>query len=114
MKERPDTELLREYAEQGSEAAFGEIVARYTDLVYSAALRQVRSPDFAHDIAQSVFADLARKAHSLARNVKTHASLVGWLYRATRYAALRHLRDEYRRQTRERQLMPYLTADAEP
>ena len=30
-----DAELLREYAEHGSEAAFAEIVRRYVDLVYT-------------------------------------------------------------------------------
>src|SRR6185436_2641629 len=65
MKARSDAELLREYAEQGSEAAFSEIVARHTDLVYSASLRQAGSHDLARDIAQNVFTDLARKARSL-------------------------------------------------
>ena len=46
MQAKADAQLLREYARQGSEAAFGEIVARYTDLVYSAVLRQVGSADF--------------------------------------------------------------------
>src|SRR4051794_19505615 len=58
MKVKSDAELLREYAQRGSEAAFGEIVARYTDLVYSAARRQVGATDPASDIAQSVFTDL--------------------------------------------------------
>ena len=111
MKERSDKELLWEYAEQGSERAFGEIVARYTDLVYSAALRQVGSADLARDIAQTVFTDLARKA--VAGQLRPDASLAGWLYRATRYAALRHLRDEHRRQARERQAMQYFTPAAE-
>jgi len=34
------TQLLREYARHGSEAAFRELVARYTDFVYSVALRR--------------------------------------------------------------------------
>src|SRR6266571_8494814 len=36
-----DTQLLRRYAEEGSEPAFNKLVARHIDLVYSAALRQV-------------------------------------------------------------------------
>jgi RNA polymerase sigma factor (sigma-70 family) len=108
MKERSDRELLREYAEQGSESAFGELVARYTDLVYSAALRQVRSTDLARDVAQSVFTDLARKARPLAGKLKPDAAIVGWLYRATRYAALVLIRNEQRRYARERQAMEYL------
>ena len=35
-----DQQLLRQYAVEGSDAAFGELVARYVNLVYSAALRR--------------------------------------------------------------------------
>ncbi len=33
MPVKSDAQLLRDYAERGSEAAFGELVARHTDLV---------------------------------------------------------------------------------
>ena len=66
MQEQPDVQLLRDYAANADEAAFREIVARYTDLVYSAALRQVSSSVLAREIAQNVFTDLARKARPLA------------------------------------------------
>ena len=64
MHEKSDAQLLHEYADDGDEAAFREIVIRHTDLIYSSALRQMRSPDLAQDVAQSVFTDLARKAQS--------------------------------------------------
>ncbi len=35
-------ELLRQYAQSGSETAFAELVSRYLPLVYAAALRQGR------------------------------------------------------------------------
>lgn len=114
MKVKSDAQLLIEYAEQGSEAAFGEIVARHTDLVYSAALRRVCSRDLASDVAQSVFTDLARKASSLARRLPVDATLVGWLYAATRYASMTMLRVERRRQTREREAMQPLDSTPEP
>ena len=44
MHDQSDAQLLRDYAERGAEAAFAGIVARHTDLVYSAALRQVYPP----------------------------------------------------------------------
>ena len=47
MQTESDAKLLRAYAERGVEAAFAELVRRYTDLVYSAAWRQVGSPDIA-------------------------------------------------------------------
>src|SRR5580698_2485157 len=105
MQEKSDAELLSAFAGRGDEAAFREIVTRYTDLVYSAALRQVESSAAAADIAQGVFTDLARKAGTLTRSgsAALPPSLVGWLHRATRYTALNHLRDTRRRLTNERQ-----------
>ena len=111
MQAKSDAQLLREYSLEKSESAFGEVVHRHADLVYSAALRQVGSPDLASEIAQRVFIDLARKARSLAGNSGENASLAGWLYRATRYAALNLLRDERRRHVRERQVMQELHSD---
>lgn len=49
VNERTDQQLLREYAERRSEAAFSELVRRHIDLVYSAALRMVRDPHLAED-----------------------------------------------------------------
>lgn len=104
-----DHELLRDYAATGSETAFGELVRRHTDLVYSAALRQLGEPEAARDVTQSVFVDLARKAASL----KPDALLAGWLYRSTRYAVLNELRSRKRRQERERQAMQLLDSGSE-
>ena len=57
-----DLELLARYTRQHAEDAFAEIVRRHLGLVYSAALRQVRSPQLAEEVAQSAFIDLARDA----------------------------------------------------
>jgi RNA polymerase sigma factor (sigma-70 family) len=105
MHDQSDAQLLCAYAEHGTEAAFAEIVARHTDLVYSAALRQVYSPDLARDVTQSVFTDLARKAREVSFKISPEASLVGWLYRGTRFAARDLYRNETRRTQRERQAM---------
>lgn len=105
MHDQSDAQLLRVYAEHGTEAAFAEIVTRHTDLVYSAALRQVNSPDLACDVTQSVFTDLARKAREVSFKLSPEASLVGWLYRGTRFAARDLNRTEIRRTQRERQAM---------
>jgi RNA polymerase sigma factor (sigma-70 family) len=109
MQRRTDAQLLREYAENGSEAAFSELVARHAGMVYAAALRQVESPDTARDVAQSVFTDLARKAAGVSREVV----VTGWLFRSTRFAALTLLRTERRRQSRERQAMDMLELSSE-
>jgi DNA-directed RNA polymerase specialized sigma24 family protein len=55
-----DAELLREYVESQSDAAFAELVGRHVKLVYSTAFRMVREAALAQDIVQSVFVQLAR------------------------------------------------------
>ena len=97
-----DGQLLREYARERSEPAFGELVSRHIDLVYSAALRMaVGDRQLAEDVTQNVFIDLARKASSLPNDVL----LAGWLYRHTCYAAANAVRTERRRKTREQTAM---------
>ena len=92
--------LLADYVTHGSEEAFRELVARYIDLVYSTAVRLVNGDTHrAEDVAQTVFADLARLAGTLSQDVM----LGGWLHRRTWYAATTLMRSERRRQNRERQ-----------
>jgi len=93
-----DQQLLHRYRADHSETAFGELVGRYVNLVYSAALRRVGGDaHLAQDVSQLVFADLARKASSLPDDVV----LAGWLHRATQYAASQLMRTNYRRRRRE-------------
>jgi RNA polymerase sigma factor (sigma-70 family) len=92
-----DLELLARYTRQQAEDAFAEIVRRHLDLVFSAALRQVRSPQLAEEVAQSAFTDLARQAHRLAPDTV----LTAWLYQVTRRTAIDVVRREARRQLRE-------------
>ena len=92
-----DLDLLRQFARENSQDAFTEIVRRHVNLVYSAALRQVRSPQLAEEIAQSVFADLASDAGKL----KSETILTAWLYAVTRRTAIDAIRKESRRQLRE-------------
>jgi RNA polymerase sigma factor (sigma-70 family) len=109
----PDGELLRRYAETNSESAFTELVKRHLALVYSAALRQVNGDaHLAQDVAQTVFADLARKAASLAGR----PVLTGWLYTSAHFAAAKAVRAEQRRHTREEEahLMNQLLCDTAP
>jgi RNA polymerase sigma factor (sigma-70 family) len=113
MPEKSDIQLLRDYAASRDESAFREIVTRHADLVYSSALRQMGSPDLAADVVQSVFVDLARKAKSVADGFPAEASLVGWLYRGTRYAAFNHSRAARRRVSHERLAMEQLIANSE-
>jgi RNA polymerase sigma factor (sigma-70 family) len=94
-----DMALLREYATRQSEAAFEALVARHVNLVYSAALRQGRDPQLAQEITQAVFIALARKAARL----RPKTFLIGWLFKATRYAASVERRAASRRQRHEQE-----------
>jgi RNA polymerase sigma factor (sigma-70 family) len=105
MQANSDAQLLREYAEHGTEAAFAELVHRHTNLVFSAALRQVEAPDLAAEVAQCVFIGLAQGARSLSPRLAQDASLAGWLCRSARNVSLNHRRDEFRRHSRERLAM---------
>jgi len=96
-----DLDLLEQYARQASEAAFAELVQRHVNLVYSAALRQVRSPQLAEEVAQSVFTDLARNAARLNHTTGGTPVLTAWLYQVTRRTAIDVVRKESRRQLRE-------------
>jgi RNA polymerase sigma factor (sigma-70 family) len=92
-----DHDLLQRYARTGDQAAFTELVARHLNLVYSAARRQVRPPQLAEEVAQSVFLDLARRA----RDFPSGQPLAPWLHVVTRRTAVDTLRRESRRQARE-------------
>ena len=101
-------QLLAEYAETGSEAAFRELVDRYVNLVYSAAFRLVNNDaHLAEDVTQTVFADLARTARKLSKDVM----LGGWLHRHTCFVASNIMRGERRRQNRERQAVEMNTIE---
>jgi RNA polymerase sigma factor (sigma-70 family) len=95
-----DAHHLAHFAKNGDEAAFRELVTRHFNMVYSASLRQLNGhTHLAEDVAQSVFADLARKAGLLPRGVV----LTGWLYEAARRAAANAVRREQRRRQREKE-----------
>ena len=92
-----DQKLLAQFARHGSHEAFAELVKRHVNLVYSAALRQVRAPHLAEEISQSVFINLSKNAGKLAADT----ILTAWLYQVTRNAAIDTIRREAARQARE-------------
>jgi RNA polymerase sigma factor (sigma-70 family) len=114
MRELADIELLREYVGNQSEEAFALLVERHLNLVYASALRQVRDPYLAEEVAQTVFTILAQKAAKLGKETV----ISGWLYRTTRFASIAAVRTEQRRHKRETQFMHMETmqtpSDAEP
>lgn len=101
-----DAELLRGFVERREEAAFAQLVERHLNPVYSTALRMVREPALAEDVAQSVFVQLARKAPT----IREAQSIPGWLYRVTHCQAVNAVRAEQTRRRYEAEAMK----DAQP
>ena len=105
-----DRTLLGRYAQQGSAAAFSELVRRHVDAVYSAALRRVNGDHaLAEDVTQTVFADFARQA------ARIEIPAGGWLHRHTGFVAAKMTGKERRRRAREQEAMnPTLTHTHDP
>jgi len=99
MNDQPDQQLLRDYAQRGSDSAFTELVHRHINLVYSAALRMVRDAQLAEDVTQNVFIALAKNAGQLGGR----AVLSGWLHNTARNLAANIVRSDSRRRTREQE-----------
>jgi RNA polymerase sigma factor (sigma-70 family) len=102
-----DDTLLTQYARDGSEAAFSQLIARHMTLVYRTCLRETGSQSQAEDAAQVVFLLLARKAKTL----RTGPSLAGWLYQTSRFVAKDVRKQEARRKLREEAVMQEIAHD---
>ncbi|MCW3059609.1 MAG: polymerase, sigma-24 subunit, subfamily [Capsulimonas sp.] len=93
-----DRQLLRQYLDCGSEAAFGQIVDRHKKLVRWTCRQDLNDTQLAEDAAQMVFIALARRASS----IRDDASLTAWLFAAARLASKNVRASEYRRQRNEK------------
>jgi RNA polymerase sigma-70 factor (ECF subfamily) len=82
-----DTALVAQL-QQGSEAAFRTLVARFQDRVYSTAFSLLRSPEEAEDVAQEVFVEV----YQTIDRFRGEAALSTWLYRLATSRALQHQR----------------------
>lgn len=92
-----DIDLLRAYAQRGSQEAFSQLVTRHLPLVHGVARRQVRSPDLANEVAQTVFLELA----GAARRLRPDTCLASWLFVATRRKAIDVIRKQTTREKHE-------------
>ncbi|MEZ4647834.1 MAG: sigma-70 family RNA polymerase sigma factor [Candidatus Eisenbacteria bacterium] len=94
-----DEQILSRCA-QGEREAWGELVQKYKDLVYSTALRTGLDPADAEDVFQEVFLEL----HRSAARIRNPQALPRWLMVATRRLC-------YKTAVRRRRLLPELTID---
>jgi RNA polymerase sigma factor (sigma-70 family) len=93
---RPDPpRLLEAFVASGRcDKAFAALVGSLDGLVYSSALRRTGNAQLAEEVAQNVFAIMARKASSL----RSHPSLTAWALKTTRLQSANAMRSERRRQ----------------
>lgn len=92
-RELDDEELMQRLVLRDL-AAFRTLYARYSSLVYSAALRVVRDPQIAEDMVQEIFLRLWRKPE---RYTATRGKFSTWLTSVTRNRAVDEVRSRGRR-----------------
>lgn len=80
--DKTDAELLA--TAHNDPEAFGELVSRHQSFVFGAALRVVRDPNRAQDIAQEAFL----RAYRAADQYRGESEVRGWLYSIARNLAL--------------------------
>lgn len=110
VNQKTDSDLLRDYAENGSEAAFAELVRRHIGLVYSVALRVVVDTHLAEDVTQATFTAFAREA----RHLLGRTFLSNWLHRTASNQAAKLVRGEMRRRAREQEASVMQALPREP
>src|SRR6185436_5859358 len=94
---RQDFELLQRFTREGEQLAFADLVRRHLDLVFATAMRKVEDTGGAQEVAQNVFAVLARKAWQFAPD----DCLPAWLHKAALLESKSWLRRELGRRRRE-------------
>lgn len=84
-----DTQIIYSVRE-GDTDAFGELVRKYEDFVFTLILGLVHSEDIAKDVAQEVFL----RAYRGIRRFELKSSFKTWLYRIAHNTAISHLNRE--------------------
>lgn len=94
-RQMTDIELVA--AVESDLEAFGELIRRHQDFVYGAALRVVRNPVLAQDVAQDAFV----RAYKALPDFRGQAAVRSWLYRIATNLALNAVqrRKEYPAET---------------
>jgi RNA polymerase sigma-70 factor (ECF subfamily) len=87
-KAAEDAALLAR-AEQGDQAAMGQLYDRYSGMVYSVALRVLKDPGQAEDVAQEIFIQVWKKPGAF---ISGRGSLGAWLVVVARNRAIDALR----------------------
>lgn len=96
LKSEADLDLLKRYSAGGDPDAFGEIVRRYTAMVYHTCLRVLHDKALAEDASQDTFYRLMCSPGTVNRSVGA------WLHRTATRRSLDVLRSDTARARRER------------
>jgi RNA polymerase sigma factor (sigma-70 family) len=84
-----DQELVSIYRESSSMDALGELVNRYSDLLYGVGLKYLKNPESASDVVMDIFEELVQKLkHHQVDNFK------GWLHTVAKNHCLMKLRSD--------------------
>ena len=109
---RADTltdEYLVAEVQAGDQSAYAVLVERYSDYVFTIAVRIIGDEDDAADIAQEAFV----RAYKAIGRFRGDSKFSSWLYRIAANRALTHLKRKKRRpQTVDIDLGAYIEADA--
>src|SRR5215472_5316495 len=103
------TGILAEFRATRAEGGFGELVRRYTNLVYSIARRRVADMTLDQEVTQIVFIRLAKAPPKL----DSDAQLLAWLHRTTVHVSIDLWRSKARRRAREQEAVAMQTDPAE-
>jgi RNA polymerase sigma-70 factor (ECF subfamily) len=82
-----DEQLMTRF-QAGERGALGELVKRHSRAVFHFAMRHVRSPQVAEDVAQDAFVRLVQSGHDF----KPEARFLTWLFTIVRNLCIDHLR----------------------
>lgn len=93
MRGDADTNLVRA-AQAGAGEAYGELVRRYQDRIYSIISGMVSDPDDALDLTQDTFV----KAYQALGHFRQEAGFYTWLYRIARHRCIDYGRARQRHQ----------------
>jgi len=88
-----DQELVSIYRESSSMEALGELVNRYSDLLYGVGLKYLKDPEAAKDVVMDIFEELVQK-------LKQHQvdNFRGWLHTVAKNHCLMKLRSHKKMQ----------------
>jgi RNA polymerase sigma-70 factor (ECF subfamily) len=93
MRGDADTNLVRA-ARAGAREAYGELVRRYQDRIYSVISGMVADPEDALDLTQDTFV----KAYQALGHFRQEAGFYTWLYRIAQHSCIDYSRKRQRRQ----------------